>query len=125
MALKFSKQREAIREALMDRTDHPTADVIYAELRQDYPKISLGTVYRNLVLLSDLGEIQRLRVGDGVDHFDPDTSEHYHFVCEKCGSVSDIKMHLDLNAEAQKYMKGKVLGHKAYFFGLCEKCAGK
>ena len=83
MALKRSRQREMIKSFLMGRKDHPTADVIYSNLKQQDPNLSLGTVYRNLTLLSDMGEILRLRVGDGVDHFDADTSEHYHFVDRK------------------------------------------
>ena len=79
-ALKYSRQREAIKSFLMTRKDHPTADVVYHSLRADFPNISLGTVYRNLTLLADLGEIARLRLGDGVDHFDADTSRHYHFI---------------------------------------------
>lgn len=56
-ALKYSRQRESIKEFLRSRTDHPTADTVYENLRQIYPNISLGTVYRNLSLLSDIGEI--------------------------------------------------------------------
>lgn len=89
-ALKYSRQREAIKSFLMTRKDHPTADVVYHSLRADFPNISLGTVYRNLTLLADLGEIARLRLGDGVDHFDADTSRHYHFICSECGSVLDL-----------------------------------
>lgn len=58
-ALKFSRQRESIRECLKNRKDHPTADAVYVTISKDYPKISLGTVYRNLNLLADMGEIQR------------------------------------------------------------------
>ena len=64
-ALKFSRQRESIRECLKNRTDHPTADAVYVTISKDYPKISLGTVYRNLNLLADMGEIQRFSSGDG------------------------------------------------------------
>ena len=63
MAIKYSKQRAVIKEFLQDRKDHPTADVVYTNVRKAYPNISLGTVYRNLMLLSDMGEIQILRVG--------------------------------------------------------------
>ena len=62
MALKYSRQRQVIKDFLMSRKDHPTADVVYMNVRQEYPNISLGTVYRNLTLLADMGEIQRLRV---------------------------------------------------------------
>ena len=54
--LKYSRQRESIKEFLRTRTDHPTADVVYENMKLIYPNISLGTVYRNLSLLADLGE---------------------------------------------------------------------
>ena len=75
-ALKFSRQRESIRECLKNRTDHPTADAVYVTISKDYPKISLGTVYRNLNLLADMGEIQRFSSGDGSEHFDYNTDPH-------------------------------------------------
>ena len=90
MILKHSKQRDSIKEFLSTRKDHPTADVVYMNVRKSFPNISLGTVYRNLTLLADIGEITRLRVGDGVDHFDFDTSPHCHFVCTECGNISDL-----------------------------------
>ena len=80
-ARKYSRQRELIKEFLMTRKDHPTADIIYQSVRKENPNISLGTVYRNLTLLCGDGEINRLNVGDGTDHFDADISPHYHFVC--------------------------------------------
>ena len=113
MALKRSRQREMIKSFLMGRKDHPTADVIYSNLKQQDPNLSLGTVYRNLTLLSDMGEILRLRVGDGVDHFDADTSEHYHFVCTECGSVIDLDMDsIDSIMEtAGERFDGRIQGH--------------
>ena len=86
-ARKHSRQRDSIKEFLMTREDHPTADVIYRNVRQRSPSISLGTIYRNLTLLAQDGEISRLNLGDGVDRFDGDTSPHYHLLCEKCGGV--------------------------------------
>ncbi len=65
--LKYSRQREAIKKQLMQRNDHPTADMVYTDIRKEYPNISLGTVYRNLALLSELGEIKRLVTGDGPE----------------------------------------------------------
>ena len=124
MALKHSKQRDLIMTFLMSRKDHPTADVVYMNVRKENPNISLGTVYRNLTLLSDMGEIQRLRVGDGVDHFDADTSPHYHFVCSECGSVIDLEMegidHIQETAGAN--FDGQIAGHVTYFYGKCGAC---
>lgn len=124
MALKHSKQRDMIKAFLMTRKDHPTADVVYMNVRQENPNISLGTVYRNLTLLADLGEIQRLRVGDGVDHFDADTSSHYHFVCTKCGSVIDLQMESieSITDIAGVGFDGIINGHVTYFYGICGEC---
>lgn len=125
--LKYSRQRESIKTCLMARTDHPTADMIYSDIRQIYPNISLGTVYRNLNLLVELGEASRLVCGDGYDRFDGNPAPHYHFVCRDCGQVSDISMTplLDIERLASTYMKGSIEGHSMFFYGLCESCARK
>lgn len=119
-----SRQREEIKEFLMGRKDHPTADVIYTNLRMQDPNISLGTVYRNLNLLAEIGEIQKLRVGDGVDHFDADTSEHNHFVCQRCGRVMDLEMDSirSILETASARFPGQIDGYHAYFYGTCEEC---
>lgn len=127
MALKYSRQRQVIKDFLMTRKDHPTADTVYMNVRREYPNISLGTVYRNLSLLADLGEIKRLRVGDGVDHFDADTSQHYHVVCTVCGSVTDLKIQgIDRITDiANTSFDGEIQGHVTYFYGLCGDCCKK
>lgn len=124
MAMKYSRQRQVIKDFLMTRKDHPTADTVYQNVRQEYPNISLGTVYRNLSLLADLGEIKRLRVGDGVDRFDADISEHHHFVCSKCGGVTDLQtVDTDVSSNISvKDFDGEILGHVTYFYGICGKC---
>lgn len=124
MATKYSRQREEIKKNLSMRKDHPTADMVYMAIRQEIPNISLGTVYRNLTMLADSGEIQRLRVGDGVDHFDYDTSPHYHFVCNDCGGVSDLNMEsidsiIDI---AGADFDGQIKGYVTYFYGTCGNC---
>lgn len=125
MVLKKSKQREAIKAFLMTRKDHPTADVVYEHVRKEIPNISLGTVYRNLTLLSETGELLRLRLGDNVDHFDATTTPHYHFICHKCGCVKDLNFNIsnDLCKAAQQNFGGKIQGHVAYFYGVCEECS--
>ena len=124
MALKHSKQRDLIKEFLMTRKDHPTADVVYMNVRQQNPNISLGTVYRNLTLLADIGEISRLRLGDGVDHFDADTSPHYHFICSDCGSVIDLEMDSidQIDSMAGANFDGEITGHVTCFYGSCGSC---
>ena len=124
MALKYSRQREIIKDFLMTRHDHPTADVVYMNVRQMYPNISLGTVYRNLTLLADIGEIRRLRGGDGVDHFDAEISPHYHFICNRCGAVLDLDMeNIDgIRDIANRNFDGCIQGYIAYFYGICPDC---
>ena len=124
MNLKHSKQRDSIKDFLIGRKDHPTADTVYMGVRQSFPNISLGTVYRNLTLLADIGEIARIRVGDGVDHFDADTSPHYHFICNECGSVLDLDMEImnALTEKAGSHFSGMIEGHVTYFYGKCEHC---
>ena len=76
--IKRSRQREAIRQCLTGRYDHPTAETVYMSIKDEFPNISLGTVYRNLSLLSDLGEIQKITVSGGPDRFDGNPAPHYH-----------------------------------------------
>ena len=86
---RYSRQREAIVQQLLARTDHPSADMIYETLRSDFPNISLGTVYRNLNGLSADGTIRRLTV-DGKEHFDGNTVPHVHLACNECGDIVDV-----------------------------------
>lgn len=126
-ALKYSRQRESIKTCLMSRHDHPTADMLYMNIREEFPSISLGTVYRNLNLLVELGEVRKLSCGEGADRFDADTNPHYHFICRDCGEVCDLPMEtLDtMNKAAQGYCDGRIDDHITYFYGTCKKCLKK
>lgn len=122
--MKYSRQRESIRNFLMTRYDHPTAETVYYHIREEYPKISLGTVYRNLSLLTELGEINKISTGIGPDRFDGNTTPHYHFFCRQCGAVIDLTMDaLDhINLLAAHEFEGDIEGHLAYFYGTCPSC---
>lgn len=122
--IKYSRQRESIRNYLANTKDHPTADVIYQHLRELYPNISLGTVYRNLNLLIEEGEIMKVPCGDGIDHFDWNTSAHYHFSCRKCGCVLDLEMESinHINTIAKASFEGEIEGNVTYFYGICSRC---
>ena len=126
-ALKYSRQRECIKDCLMRRHDHPTADTLYMSIREEFPNISLGTVYRNLNLLVDLGEIRKLSCGSGPDRFDGDTSPHYHFVCRECGCVQDISLEpvKALDGLAAEGFDGSIEGHTTLFYGTCSECKKK
>ena len=116
-ATKKSKQRDAIIKFLMTRKDHPTADMVYMNIKEEFPKISLGTVYRNLALLSERGEILKLSYEGGADHYDACTDSHYHFVCQECGAVIDLEM-----APIGENFPGKITQNIVYFKGICKNC---
>lgn len=122
-----SKQRNVLREYLQGRTDHPTAETLYKEIQVQYPRMSLGTVYRNLMLLSDSGEIQALDVGDGKTHFDPNPKPHAHFYCSKCKQVSDIFFdeYGDIINIIKKNTSGSVTSCSICVEGICPICKNK
>ena len=127
-ALKYSRQRESIKEFLRSRTDHPTADTVYENLRQIYPNISLGTVYRNLSLLSDIGEIRKLTNFGSADRYDGRVAPHSHFMCTKCNRVIDMQsdsLNGILEQAAAEFIHGKVFDVDASFYGICKECLKK
>ena len=122
--LKYSRQREAIKDFLMTRKDHPTADVVYENIKKIYPNISLGTVYRNLSLLSAIGEIQKLSNFGSADHFDGCVEPHCHFMCTRCERIIDLEsegIHHIMELAGENF-GGKITDYSARFFGLCEDC---
>lgn len=123
-SLKYSKQREYILRYLSGTKEHPTADMVYENLRKDFPKISLGTVYRNLSLLVELGQIQKLSTPGQPDRYDYTTSLHYHFVCTSCGRMIDLPpIDLgDIDEIAGSRFDGIIKGHHCQFYGICAEC---
>ena len=118
---RYSRQREEIRECLCSRTDHPTAEMIYQSLKERDPKLSLATVYRNLALLSEQGEILRLSCGDEKLHYDGNTAPHGHFFCRACGRITDLEVPAPM-LELPEGFDGTVQGQVTYFFGICAGC---
>lgn len=90
--LKYSKQRELIEQAVYALRCHPTADEVYQAVREENPSISLGTVYRNLNTLADLGRIKKISMPEGGDRFDYNMTAHYHAICHQCAKVFDIDL---------------------------------
>ena len=89
--MRYSRQRERIYEYLCASMEHPSAEKIYQDLRHEMPNLSLGTVYRNLKILVELGKIKTIDSKEGIEHYDAECSNHVHFICESCGSIFDIK----------------------------------
>lgn len=122
-ALKYSRQRESIKNYLCGREDHPTADMIYTSIREEFPNISLGTVYRNLSLLVELGEIKKVTT-DGADRFDAKVEPHSHFICRKCGCVLDVMVPIDdpVQSVNENWNYGEVEECRYEFYGICNHC---
>ena len=122
--LKYSRQRESIKDLLNSSCNHPTADAVYMSVRQEFPNISLGTVYRNLNLLADLGEAIKITTPNGGVHFDGRTEPHYHFCCNNCGEVIDLNLEelQFINEAASENFKGVIESHSMMFYGTCENC---
>ncbi|MGE4485030.1 MAG: Fur family transcriptional regulator [Oscillospiraceae bacterium] len=123
-AVRNTAQRKLVLDIVRGRGDHPAADQIYDEARQKDPHISRGTVYRNLNVLAELGEIRRLTMPIGPDHFDFRMDNHYHFCCRLCGAVVDTG--LPYKEELNKVSSGidgyKTEWHRLILVGLCPAC---
>lgn len=122
---KYSRQRESIKEYLATHRNHPTAETIYFSIKKEYPNISLGTVYRNLALLEEDGEILKISTESGPDRYEGHTDLHYHFFCTECGEIYDLEMEsIDhINVIASHNFDGIISGHITHFYGKCPKCA--
>ena len=110
---------------LSGRKDHPTAEMIYLTLKEEDSKLSLGTVYRNLSLLSGMGLVRKITTGDGPDHFDADVTDHFHFVCTKCQNISDLRGRDvgEAAGERARSMGMDVQQVSVTVYGICDKCS--
>jgi Fur family transcriptional regulator, ferric uptake regulator len=124
VAGRQTRQRRAILEALQRLTSHPTATELYEVVRRRLPKISLGTVYRNLDALTRAGAIRKLEPGHGEARFDGDCGRHYHVRCVRCGRLADVHgLAPDVQPEVAARLTGfRILGHALEFVGVCRGC---
>ncbi|MGX9365744.1 Fur family transcriptional regulator [Desulfoplanes sp. PS50] len=122
-ARRLTKQRKIILEKLCAVTSHPTADEIYDMVRKELPKISLGTVYRNLEVLNADGHIQIIRAPGGQKRFDGNTTPHHHVVCIHCGAVGDVFNTPDCLVDQTNLVSTfTILGQTTTFYGICPEC---
>lgn len=122
-----TRQREAILRVLRNTKSHPTADLIYEEVRKEIPNISKGTVYRNLKVLREGGQISELNLNGTVSRFEAKQESHYHFRCEQCGRVFDVDEPIDraLDGKVAKRTGFKISYHQLEFRGVCHDCQHK
>lgn len=126
-SLRMTRQRKVILEELRRMDSHPSADEVYEAVRREIPRISLGTVYRNLEVLSELGEIQKLELGGTIKRFDWNPNKHYHIRCLQCGRVDDAPVAPLTKIEDELYGSTvyEIVGHRLEFLGLCPNCSEK
>ncbi len=108
----------------MNTTSHPTAEWLYEEVKKEIPNISLGTVYRNLRMMKEQGDILELEQTGTYRRFDGNSANHYHFRCLSCARVFDIDepVVVGMDKRVEKNTGFKVLHHRLEFHGLCRDC---
>ena len=125
--MRLTTQRQIILEELGKVKTHPTANEVYDMVRKRLPRIGLGTVYRNLELMSETGIILKLEVGGTQKRFDATIDPHYHIRCMSCGKVNDIDIPVleEINKTAAEISQYQVLGHHIEFSGICNECSNQ
>ncbi len=120
--LRMTRQRKLILEALWELSSHPTADEVYEMVRRRMPRVSLGTVYRNLEALSDAGVI--LRLPGTPMRFDGDTRPHYHIRCLRCGKIDDLPAggRIVVRRNIKVPAGWDLVGYHVELVGLCPRC---
>jgi Fe2+ or Zn2+ uptake regulation protein len=121
---RSTTQRSLVLETVKELRRHVTADEVYDTIVKQYPHISRGTVYRNLNLLSEIGEIRKVEIPNGADRFDYQCHEHYHARCVRCGQVLDVELEFmaDLEKSIQDTHGFAFIGHDIIFKGICRAC---
>ncbi|MBU8872095.1 MAG: transcriptional repressor [Gemmatimonadales bacterium] len=119
-----TQQRKIIQEELCALKTHPTAAELFEIVRRRLPRVSLGTVYRNLEVLHQDGRILKLEMGGAEAKFDGDTRLHHHVRCTECGAVRDVEMSepIDPSANISDSCGFDIQGYTLKFMGTCPSC---
>ncbi len=118
-----TRQRRIVYETVKNTYSHPTADWVFEQVRQTLPKVSLGTVYRNLNVLKDEGRVREIHGNDRRAHYDADISPHGHFICEECDQIIDVRGIEKIDWRPLKDLVGcEVTEQKVVFGGRCAGC---
>ena len=119
---RYSHQRERIYETVCGTKEHPTAQMVYDALRAELPKLSLGTVYRNLKFLCDSGQAMALETADKKIHYDGCVNNHRHFICNKCGKIYDL-MPTPVEEPYELLQNGFTVSREScVYYGNCKNC---
>ena len=116
-------QKEIIKDAVIKMKSHVSADDVYEYINKEHPSIGKGTVYRNLNILSQEGEIRKVEVPDGPDCFDFTLKNHYHCECIKCQRIFDVDMEeINLMDKIIDTHGFKFMSYDIFFKGICKDC---
>ena len=124
MSLSRTKQRQAILEAVRSTSEHPTASWVYQRVRRQIPRLSLGTVYRNLRLLREEGLLSEIRIGERASRYEAVHQKHSHLYCKGCGRIQDLPILVDsdLEGKAARLSGFAILEHSLEMWGICPSC---
>lgn len=122
--IRMTPQRQVILEELEKSQCHPTADELYERVRRRLPRISLGTVYRNLEILANHSMIQKIDLGGNQRRFDSNPEFHYHIRCMQCGTLADVFLRSPslINEMLTQPNGFDIYGVRLEFLGLCPNC---
>lgn len=119
--MRNTKQKELILKIINNSYNHPTALDIYKEAKKTIPNISLGTIYRNLKLLTEQNEIRMIKMKDNINRFDHINQKHSHFICLKCGKIMDV--YEDYLNSKKTIDDNIVMDYEINFKGICKTCS--
>ena len=123
-ATRNTRQRALVLEAVRSLHNHPTSADVYDAVREKHPSISRATVYRNLNVLTEQGEVLHIPVAGGADRYDFRCDCHYHAICRGCGVVYDVEMPSESLLSSVRDTHGfQIEGFDIIFTGLCPDCA--
>lgn len=125
---KATPQRIAVYNILAGTKSHPTVEAIYEKIKEDFPTVSLNTVYKTLLMLKDAGLVRRLNVGEDFARYDANPNPHIHIICTRCGRVEDLdeafeKEISDLPERAARYSGYRFEDWDVYLYGICPECS--
>lgn len=122
--MRYSKQRELVLKTVLENKIHPNAEFVYNTLKEEYPELSLGTVYRNLNSLVKNNMLKKISIPRGSDCFDGTIAEHQHLICTKCGKIIDVCiMDIDkIQSSIYKKTGFNVNCSSLTLEGICKEC---
>jgi Fur family peroxide stress response transcriptional regulator len=125
--LRITPQRVAVYEHLVGSKEHPSATMVYEQVRKQFPEVSLDTVNRTLATLAEMGLATVIPGSGDARRFDADLENHQHFRCLKCGKIIDFDCPEFENIKLPRQIraKHKVLTKTLYLQGICEQCSSQ